>query len=529
MEKAPVPIKKETLILNKISRIENKIGKIAREEESSLWNQLLGKKYKDKQIINEKYAKLLLQDDINRILSNGSFDNTSLKKRISLIKAYQLDTKIKTNKNLTDLWESCHKRIIDFKPVIDNKEYSRSDITEILLSSNDRTLREKAYKSYSILSKILETDLVSLIKVRNEEAKKNGFKSFTDYIFSQLYLNREDVLQLFEMILAKTHSLWKSIVKMASSQLKFDDINPWDLSYFLNNILISNTEALFPKEKIIQSFNDILNNFNLTLDELPVKIKERDIPYGGLCFVFDPGRDIRILANPGNGYKWFTTIFHEFGHAMQFVTRRDHSYTVVTGDPSFFLEAMAKIFEKFTQEDEWLLKMGVANNLIIDFRRSILINRIARIRSIIAQSLFEIQLYEDQSGEIDLRFKKHMENINGIHYPLIPNWAGNTLYVTHPIYLQNYVLAEMIAVQTVDYYKETHGSIFKKEFLRYLEEHYYSPCALIHWHEKVINATKSPLTVDKFLAGFNRFESEYKSYKLLDEYLAEMAGKSTKV
>jgi Zn-dependent M32 family carboxypeptidase len=73
---------------------------------------------------------------------------------------------------------------------------------------------------------------------------------------------------------------------------------------------------------------------------------------------------------------------------------------------------------------------------------------------------------------------------------LTPQWTAQSIYTTHPVYFQNYILAEMIAAQTIIHLQQKYGRLLNNnEVSKFLIENYFGPGASIDWPEKIERAT----------------------------------------
>ncbi len=71
------------------------------------------------------------------------------------------------------------------------------------------------------------------------------------------------------------------------------------------------------------------------------------------------------------------------------------------------------------------------------------------------------------------------------------------VYTTHPIYFQNYILAEMIAAQTIQHLKEKYVRLLHSaKIAEFLIQNYYGPGSNVDWPEKIEKATGRRLSAE---------------------------------
>jgi hypothetical protein len=82
----------------------------------------------------------------------------------------------------------------------------------------------------------------------------------------------------------------------------------------------------------------------------------------------------------------------------------------------------------------------------------------------------------------------------GVPYDQAAGWADSAYWTSHPVYLQNYVIGQSVASQTLAALRREFDYLFgKPQVGAWLVEHYYAPGASIPWTEKVLRATAAPL------------------------------------
>lgn len=490
-------ITKEKDFISYLNKIEMEYEAISHDEQLALWKQYLGKKAANYQKISQRMFNLLSDVQLSSELNfweNKVSDNI-IKHKIRILKNEILSVKISKDKDVSALEDRIKNKIIAFKPQVDGKTYSRSDINEILSKSPDRDLRKKAYLSISKLAKDIESETKELIILRNKKVRFYGFNDYATFAFEISQIKKEQVVQICDGILSSTEDIWKNILDIISDKLKTDKIYPWDMSYFGELKTGQSLDEYFKKDNILPSFEKMINGYSLSLKNLPIEIKYYDIPYGGLCFAFNNGKDIKILANPNDGHKWYKTLYHELGHALHHYYSSDLSFLVANGDPSFFVEGLACIIQNITYERAWLKQMNIPDNLINDFLYNQFLSKIIYLRSLVQSSLFELSLYENPSGDLNKIYFEHATKISKISLPEEPIWASSSFYVSYPIYIQNYILADIIADQTCGFLKGKYGSMMQKEAFDCLNEKYYKVGALLSWNEKIKNLTGKNLEI----------------------------------
>lgn len=229
--------------------------------------------------------------------------------------------------------------------------------------------------------------------------------------------------------------------------------------------------------------------YGMPLDGLPIKVVEQDIPFGGLTMVMELGIDVRILVNPSDGSNWYETMFHEFGHALHGSLLDSESVIVAHGDPGFFWEGVACVMQEIWRRPSLIAKiakvpMGDAEEDLRLHRAKECLGMANRVAGI----LFELSLYESTDGDLDERYSRFYRDIAGVEAPPAPVWAADTFNISHPVYLQNYMLSELMASQITASYVARTGSLEDPGFLPFVVETLIKPGGRIPWQEKLAAA-----------------------------------------
>jgi Zn-dependent oligopeptidase len=117
-------------------------------------------------------------------------------------------TSMKENQLPEDILSDLSKRSSElnlrfntYTPSVDGKEYSATDIREVLINSEDQELRKKVWFASKEVGKVVEKDLLQLVKKRNEAARLLGFSNHHEMSFRHQELDREEVFLIFRELI----------------------------------------------------------------------------------------------------------------------------------------------------------------------------------------------------------------------------------------------------------------------------------------------------------------------------------------
>ena len=256
-----------------------------------------------------------------------------------------------------------------------------------------------------------------------------------------------ELLKIFDTLETFTDGPYLNFLKKAETQNGLSQPQLWDLSWLAAQESLLPT-TFFPADRLIADVKSFLAEFGLDIDALPITLTTRDVPFGGLCYTVRIPDDIRILANPHDGYPYFRTLLHEFGHALHAAFNRQEFYSLKY-EAGLFNEAMAETLAYFSHSTKWLCQhTELDHEKIAVYQQGSQFRRLLRLRTLMAQARFEIEAYQNPSQDLELLHARLESRYLHVPLNLTPRWAASSFPTTHPVYRQNYVLAEIIAAQT---------------------------------------------------------------------------------
>lgn len=495
---ASASINSETALEKFLDSIDSQMESLSRRMGLAHFNQLTGKPHENMIEINDAIGRIT-RDPENLAVVEAWYPrikDSRLKRRLALFRRNFRNAQVTDDPDLFKSTQTLQHRIIAFSPEIDGRKISRTERTRIMESEPDRIRRRAAYYAGKVLDDRIEDDVLALMALRNSLAQKMGYENYISFGLQNQELDEGELLNLFDQIRKMTADSWSELLETARRELSVDSLKPWDLSYYLESIMTLPSPDRFQKDRIIDVFKKVLADCGGDLDRLPIQVIVQDIPYGGLCMTIDFTRDIRILSNPRNGFMSYDTLFHEFGHGIHASGLDNSSYLVAAGDPPFFWEGIAGLYEHLMQSEYVLKKYFDMNAAEIEqiARRSRLF-RMNWFRNIAVVCQVEWAAYRGESNLRQLMRDLH-EKYLGFALPDDVGWAGNTLYTTHPLYNQNYMMMDVMALQTIEALHRRFGSFPCPEMFEFINQMYIEPSGWIPWREKIIGATGQALTAD---------------------------------
>ena len=240
------------------------------------------------------------------------------------------------------------------------------------LESNDRTQREKAWKSmvtrWMNNSDELSDIFDKLIKIRHEIAINSGFKSYTDYMFRAMHrfdYSIEDCLTFHKSIEEVCMPIVRKINSERKSAFGLTTLSPWDVNEKSGSGPdIAGEPPLRPFEtvdqmvtKLSQLFHNMSNDLGTKFDKL-VKMDTLDLETrkgkapGGYQYYLEKSRIPFIFMNAAGLQGDLETMIHESGHAFHSLYCGHLDLIDERNYPIEFAEVASMSMELLTQP-EW--------------------------------------------------------------------------------------------------------------------------------------------------------------------------------
>jgi oligoendopeptidase F len=210
------------------------------------------------------------------------------------------------------------------------------------------------------------------------------------------------------------------------------------------------------------------------------------------------------LANITDGFYSSKVLFHEIGHALHFTFIRQQNPLFKNMMDGAWVEGIAQTVSAMMLEPIWLNKYAhMPDHLIDQYNDAKKDQDIIKLRTNLLRLNFEFEIYKNPNRDLNELywnlFEKYMKLPR--HDDLYP-WASEIYYTTHPVYIQNYLLADIIAAQNVSYIKDNFGSIIDNEMTRsFLVQNYLRFGARYSWQDLLKRGTDQSLDPDYFLNG----------------------------
>jgi peptidyl-dipeptidase A len=408
------------------------------------------------------------------------------------------------------------------------KRLTDNDISRILVESRDSAQRQAAWEARMSIGRAIIGDLKAVVALRNEAARKLGFKNFHAM---QLYLgeqSEEQLLAVFDELDELTREPYRKAKAEIDAALAKNygiavgELKPWHYHdpYFAEvpAVLGDLPDAIYKPIDTLKTCRTFYDGIGLPIDDV---LKRSDLyEKPGKCphaFSTDVDRagDVRILVNIVPGREWLATTLHELGHASYSKNLpRQLPYSLRNEAHPLCTEGVAMMFERFAQNVDWLQAMGVRVPNPDRFR--VAAAKLQRNRLLIfarwcqVMFRFERELYANPDQDLNRLWWDLVEKYQEVKRPAgrnQPDFAAKFHFVGAPAYYHNYMLGELFASQvhhalvgSVLPGKSPAGAIYvgNKKAGEFMRTRVFAPGLTVDWNELTRYATGEELNAKAF-------------------------------
>jgi peptidyl-dipeptidase A len=425
------------------------------------------------------------------------------------------------------------RRFHTFRSTMEGKRVTLNDITKILTTETDSRKRELAWRSSNQAGKAVAGDLIRLVKLRNEAARKLGFNNYHTLSLTTSEQSVEELDQIFQELYELTNEPFAEVkadldrILAKRYGIAPDGLMPWHYHdpFFQRAPLVYDFDLdVFYKEGDVR---ELARRFYASIDLAVDDILARSDLYDkegksqhGFSMDVDREGDVRVLCNLKNDEHWMETMLHELGHAVYSKHHdRGEPYLLRTPAHAFTTEGIAMFFGRLSRNAAWMqpmLELSEDQGAEIE-KVSSKYTRLQQLvfgRWAMVMYNFEKQLYADPDQDLDSLWWEMKEKYQFLRRPpdhADRGWASKLHFTAAPCYYHNYMLGELFASQLHHYLvhnvlllesDERLGYVGKKRVGDFLRKEVFGPGAVYRWNDMIRRATGEALTPRYFVEQF---------------------------
>ncbi|MCU0917314.1 MAG: M2 family metallopeptidase [Planctomycetes bacterium] len=436
-------------------------------------------------------------------------------------------------KQIVELGTQIEKNFSTFRGAIDGKKVTDNEIKDLLKDQTDSAQRHKAWLASKQVAEVVAPDLIRLVKLRNEAARKLGFDNYhtmalatgeqdvkdLDRIFADLYQRTN---KPFAKVKAELDGILAKRYGVAPAELR-----PWHYHdpFFQETPMVYDLDLdVYYEDKDVRKLAEqFYAGLGLPVDAIlahsDLYEKEGKNPHA-FCTHIDREGDVRILCNLRNNENWMETILHELGHGV-YDKYLDFStpYLLRTPAHTFTTEAVAMFFGRLSRNPAWMQQMlGLSDAQRAEIEK--VGGKYAQLKQLIfarwdmVMYYFEKGLYANPDQDLTKLWWDLVEKYQLVKRPpnrTNPDWAAKIHFSVAPCYYHNYLLGELLAsqwqhtlVKEVLALKSDQGVSYvgQKQAGQFLKEEVFEAGNRYPWNEMIQRSTGERLTAKYFVDQF---------------------------
>jgi len=436
-------------------------------------------------------------------------------------------------KQIVELGTQIEKNFSTFRGSIDGKKVTDNRIKDILKNETDSAKRETAWLASKQVGEAVAADLVRLVKLRNEAARKLGFDNYHTMALATSEQDIKELDKIFNELYELTNKPFATLKADLDRTLarKYgispDKLMPWHYHdpFFQETPMVYDLDldAYYRGRDVRTLAEGFYAGIGLPVDAILAKSdlyeKEGKNPHA-FCTHIDREGDVRVLCNLKNDEYWMETILHELGHGV-YDKYLDYSTPYLLRSPAhaFTTEAIAMFFGRLSRNPAWMQTMlGLSKTQQAEIEK--VSDKYAQLKQLIfarwAMVMYDFEkgLYARPDQDLTKLWWDLVQKYQLVNRPTDranPDWAAKIHFAAAPCYYHNYMLGEMLASQ-MQYHlvhkvlglKSDKGvSYIGQEVAgRFLKNEVFHAGNLYPWNKMIERATDEPLTARYFVNQF---------------------------
>ncbi|MFC1538436.1 M2 family metallopeptidase [Candidatus Latescibacterota bacterium] len=515
-----------------VQNYENKIIPLTKDQRIAGFNASISgkdedyKKSADLQIeVNKIFAN---KDDFNqlkKIKESQLIADSLLKRELDVIYNAYLRNQIDVEKleELVNRQTEIEKKFNTFRAKVDGKELTDNEIDTVLKTSKNSQELEKTWKASKEIGKVVASDIIQLVKLRNEAAQELGFNNFHEMILKLYEQDPQEIEQLFDQldsltresfILAKAHM---DTILSEQNRIKPEQLMPWHYQnrFFQEAPVIYevNLDVFYQNKDLIELTKQFYNGIGMPIDDILARsdLFEKPGKYQhARSDDIDRSGDVRVICNVKPTRYWMSTMLHEFGHAVycKYIDR-NLPWSLRGCAHAFTTEAVAMLFEYQASNPHWLkdivgISAEESGKIAEDCANSMCLFKLVFSRWSQVMYRFEKKMYENPEQNLNTLWWDLVEQYQMIRRPIDrndPDWASKIHIASAPAYYHNYLLGDLLASQFQHYITnqiimtDLDASFAGKEEIGvYMINAVFKPGKEYFWNDMIQKATGEKLT-----------------------------------
>jgi peptidyl-dipeptidase A len=535
-------VKMENDLKKFIARYDSISWPLSKEMNLASWGAAISGKDEDfikAENYEKEFTKVLSnQEDfalLKKIRESNSIKDSILARELEMLYLSYLTNQADTAllNQIISLETGVEKKYNNFRAEINGRQFTDNEIEEILHNSTNSKELEEAWNAHKKIGTIVASDIITLVKKRNELARTLGFDNYHDMSLRTGEQDPKEIERIFDELDSLTRNSFidqkNEIDEYLSKRcgIKKEELMPWHYQnrYFQEapKIYKVDLDKYYKGKDLEEITRTYYDGIGLKIEDILKRSDLYEKPgknQHAFCTDIDNEGDVRVLCNIKPNEYWEGTMLHEFGHAI-YDEYIDKSLPFTLRQPAhiFTTEAIAMLFGRFSSNPQWIQDMtGISDKekekIADECYKTLRLDQLVFSRWVQVMYRFEKSMYANPDQDLNQLWWNLVEKYQMIKKPQgrnEPDWASKIHIASSPCYYHNYLLGEMLASQLHYYianniiktnnYKML--SYFKEpEVGEYLKQKIFAPGAKYFWNDMIKKATGEKLTAKYYAKQF---------------------------
>lgn len=533
---------KEMEIKEFIRKFEDRYIPLAKESAIASWNaETTGNEDAYKKSADLEFQVSLIfanKEDfatLKKFKETYDIKDSLLKRQVDILYNAFLGEQIDSvkSKQMIDQQSKISQMFNKFRAVVGNDTVTDNQVDSILRSSTDSKVLEATWKATKKSGANVATEVVALVKMRNEAAKELGFSNYHQMSLKLSEQDPAEIEKLFNELDSLTRDSFAQLKNEMDEyfakryKIKKEELMPWHYQnrFFQEapNIYPVELDGYYKDKDIVAVTKDYYNGIGIPIDDI---LKNSDMyerkgkNQHAFCTDIDRSGDVRVLCNSKNNANWMNTNLHEFGHAS-YSKYNDSQLPYMLRDAAhtFTTEAIAMIFGRQASNPQWMkanlnLADAEVSKIAGDCYKTLRLEQLTFSRWAQVMYRFEKSMYENPDQDLNKLWWDLVEKYQMLKRPEgrnEPDWASKIHIALYPCYYHNYLMGELLASQFTyhiakNIYKtdDIKSLDFSKnpEIGKYFIDQVFKPGMRYEWNDMIEKATGEKLTAKYYAKQF---------------------------
>ena len=421
-----------------------------------------------------------------------------------------------------------------YRAQLDGKPINDNTVEEILRTSRNNKVLQQVWESHKEIGKLVEEDLLELVRLRNRLATSLGFENYHTMSLMLSEQDPKEVTAILDQLDSLTGESFKELKGMMDKEfakrygIDEKDLMPWHYQgrYFQEAPLLYpiDLDKYYKGADLEQLTKDYYASIGLDITKVlnnsslyPQEGKNQH----AFCTDIDTKGDVRVLCNITDNESWMSTMLHEFGHAVYMLGHdaANLPFALRNSAHIFTTEAIAMMMERCSSNPLWLKEFrGISEKESQEIEEnSFKQSRLAKLvfsRWVQVVYRFEKEMYANPEQDLNALWWSLVERYQLLKKPEgrdAPDYATKIHIALYPCYYHNYQLGDIFASQMHHYIVQNitrSGNLRRdhytgnKEVGKWLAEKIFAPGMRYKWEDFIVRATGEPLTAKYYAEQF---------------------------